>query len=113
MVVLERYLGVGKGDATIAATAIERNEPVLAGDSHFKSIPGVEVAVLLLRVRLFTVLNVASCRSARPSRTDRRVQSIASHDGEYGSHTVEEADWSRVETSRRLLITPQPAAALS
>jgi tRNA(fMet)-specific endonuclease VapC len=35
--------GIGKGDAAIAATAIERDEPVLAGDSHFESIPGVEV----------------------------------------------------------------------
>jgi predicted nucleic acid-binding protein len=33
--------GLGKGDATIAATAIERDEPVLAGDSHFDTIPGV------------------------------------------------------------------------
>lgn len=33
--------GIGKGDAAIAATAIERDEPVLAGDSHFDSIPGV------------------------------------------------------------------------
>jgi hypothetical protein len=35
--------GIGKGDASIAATAIERDEPVLAGDSHFESIPGVSV----------------------------------------------------------------------
>ena len=35
--------GIGKGDAVIAATAIERDEPVLAGDRHFESIPGVEV----------------------------------------------------------------------
>lgn len=35
--------GIGKGDATIAATAIERDEPVLAGDGHFESVPGVEV----------------------------------------------------------------------
>lgn len=35
--------GIGKGDAAIAATAIERDEPVIAGDSHFESIPGVEV----------------------------------------------------------------------
>jgi predicted nucleic acid-binding protein len=33
--------GIGKGDAAIAATAIERDEPVLAGDSHFDTIPGV------------------------------------------------------------------------
>jgi len=33
--------GLGKGDAAIAATALERDEPVLAGDSHFGSIPGV------------------------------------------------------------------------
>lgn len=33
--------GIGKGDAAIAATAIERDEPVLAGDSHFSTIPGV------------------------------------------------------------------------
>ncbi|EMA26797.1 PIN domain-containing protein [Haloarcula argentinensis] len=33
--------GIGKGDAAIAATAIERDEPVLAGDSHFGTIPGV------------------------------------------------------------------------
>ncbi|ELZ29486.1 PilT protein domain-containing protein [Halosimplex carlsbadense 2-9-1] len=33
--------GIGKGDATIAATALERDEPVLAGDSHFGNIPGV------------------------------------------------------------------------
>lgn len=35
--------GIGKGDAAIAATAIERDEPVLTGDGHFESIPGVEV----------------------------------------------------------------------
>ena len=35
--------GIGKGDATIAATALERDEPVLAGDSHFENIPGVAV----------------------------------------------------------------------
>ena len=35
--------GIGKGDATIAATAIERDEPVLTGDSHFSTIPGLEV----------------------------------------------------------------------
>jgi len=33
--------GIGKGDAAIAATAIERDEPVLAGDSHFGTIPGL------------------------------------------------------------------------
>ena len=33
--------GIGKGDAAVAATAIERDEPVLAGDSHFETIPGV------------------------------------------------------------------------
>lgn len=33
--------GIGKGDAAIAAAALERDEPVLAGDSHFGSIPGV------------------------------------------------------------------------
>lgn len=33
--------GIGKGDATIAATALERDEPVLAGDGHFGNIPGV------------------------------------------------------------------------
>lgn len=33
--------GVGKGDAAIAATALERDEPVLADDSHFGNIPGV------------------------------------------------------------------------
>jgi predicted nucleic acid-binding protein len=30
---------IGKGDAAIAATAIERDEPVLADDSHFGTIP--------------------------------------------------------------------------
>lgn len=33
--------GIGKGDAAIAATAVERDEPVLAGDSHFGTIQGV------------------------------------------------------------------------
>lgn len=33
--------GIGKGDAATAATALERDEPVLAGDRHFGSIPGV------------------------------------------------------------------------
>jgi len=33
--------GIGKGDATIAATALERDEPVLAGDRHFGNITGV------------------------------------------------------------------------
>lgn len=35
--------GIGKGDAAIAATALERDEPVLAGDGHFGTIPGVTV----------------------------------------------------------------------
>ena len=33
--------GIGKGDAAIAATALERDEPVLAGDQHFGNIPGI------------------------------------------------------------------------
>ncbi|ELY33768.1 hypothetical protein C500_01043 [Natrialba magadii ATCC 43099] len=33
--------GIEKGDAAIAATALERDEPVRAGDGHFESIPGV------------------------------------------------------------------------
>lgn len=33
--------GIGKGDAVVAATALERDEPVLAGDRHFGNIPGV------------------------------------------------------------------------
>lgn len=33
--------GIGKGDAVIAATALERDEPVLAGDDHFGTIPDV------------------------------------------------------------------------
>ncbi|WP_121821432.1 PIN domain-containing protein [Halostella salina] len=35
--------GIGKGDAAIAATAIERDEPVLTGDIHFENIDGVSV----------------------------------------------------------------------
>lgn len=35
--------GIGKGDAAIAATAIERAEAVLTGDDHFKTIDGVDV----------------------------------------------------------------------
>lgn len=35
--------GIGKGDAAIAATALIRDEPVLTGDAHFDSIPGVTV----------------------------------------------------------------------
>jgi len=35
--------GIGKGDAEIAATAIERDEPVLTGDSHFETIDGLTV----------------------------------------------------------------------
>jgi predicted nucleic acid-binding protein len=33
--------GIGNGDAAVAATALERDEPVLAGDGHFENIPGV------------------------------------------------------------------------
>ncbi|WP_265110683.1 PIN domain-containing protein [Halosolutus halophilus] len=33
--------GLGKGDAAIAATALERDAPVLAGDSHFGNVLGV------------------------------------------------------------------------
>lgn len=36
-------LGIGKGEAAIAATALERDEPVLTGDSHFERIDGLEV----------------------------------------------------------------------
>jgi predicted nucleic acid-binding protein len=35
--------GIGNGDAAVAATALERDEPVLAGDSRFGSVPGVAV----------------------------------------------------------------------
>lgn len=35
--------GIGKGDAAIAATALERDEPILTADSHFEAIDGVEV----------------------------------------------------------------------
>lgn len=35
--------GLGKGDAAIAATALERDEPVLAADTHFEAVPGVTV----------------------------------------------------------------------
>ena len=34
--------GIGRGDAAVAATALERDEPVLAGDRHFGNITGVE-----------------------------------------------------------------------
>ena len=33
--------GIGNGDAAIAATSLERDEPVLAGDGHFGNSPGV------------------------------------------------------------------------
>lgn len=33
--------GIGKGDAAIGATVIERDELVLAGDGHFGTIPGI------------------------------------------------------------------------
>ncbi|QAU12129.1 type II toxin-antitoxin system VapC family toxin [Halorubrum sp. BOL3-1] len=33
--------GIRKGDAVIAATAIERDEAVLAGDTHFETVTGV------------------------------------------------------------------------
>lgn len=35
--------GIGKGDAVIAATGIERGEPILTADDHFADIPGVTV----------------------------------------------------------------------
>ena len=35
--------GIGKGDAAVAATALERDEPVLAGDRHFGNITGVKL----------------------------------------------------------------------
>ena len=35
--------GIGKGDAAIAATALERDEPILAADGHFENISGVTV----------------------------------------------------------------------
>ncbi|MFB6193915.1 MAG: PIN domain-containing protein [Halobaculum sp.] len=35
--------GIGKGDAAIAATALTRDEPVLAADRHLGSIPGVTI----------------------------------------------------------------------
>lgn len=35
--------GIGKGDAAIAATALVRDEPVLAGGSHFEELSGVAV----------------------------------------------------------------------
>nr|WP_240334786.1 hypothetical protein [Halorussus sp. MSC15.2] len=35
--------GIGKGDAAIAATALERDEPILTADSHFDTIDGVKV----------------------------------------------------------------------
>jgi len=35
--------GIGKGDAAVAATALERDEPVLAADGHFGNLPGATV----------------------------------------------------------------------
>jgi predicted nucleic acid-binding protein len=35
--------GIGKGDAAIAATALERDEPLVTGDRHFESITGLSV----------------------------------------------------------------------
>ncbi|SDY58153.1 PIN domain-containing protein [Halopenitus persicus] len=35
--------GIGKGDAAIAATALERDDPVLAGDGHFETVSGLDV----------------------------------------------------------------------
>lgn len=35
--------GIGKGDATIAATALVRDEPVLSSDSRFETIDGLTV----------------------------------------------------------------------
>ncbi|ERH07466.1 MAG: putative nucleic acid-binding protein, contains PIN domain protein [Halonotius sp. J07HN4] len=35
--------GIGKSDAIIAATAIERDEPVLTSDAHFSTISDLEV----------------------------------------------------------------------
>lgn len=35
--------GIGKGDAAIAATAIERDEAVLTADTHFETIAGVDI----------------------------------------------------------------------
>jgi Predicted nucleic acid-binding protein, contains PIN domain len=35
--------GIGKGDAAIAATALERDEPVLTADRQFESVPGLTV----------------------------------------------------------------------
>jgi len=35
--------GLGKGDAAIAATALERDEPVLAADPLFETVPGLRV----------------------------------------------------------------------
>ncbi|WP_435552462.1 PIN domain-containing protein [Natrinema sp. CGMCC1.2065] len=35
--------GIGKGDAVVAATALERDEPVLTGDTHFETISGIDV----------------------------------------------------------------------
>lgn len=37
----EQGPGIGKGDAAVAATALERDEPVLAGDGHFANVPGL------------------------------------------------------------------------
>lgn len=34
--------GIGKADAAVAATAIERDEPVLSADTHYGDIPLVE-----------------------------------------------------------------------
>ncbi|QCC57917.1 PIN domain-containing protein [Natrinema thermotolerans] len=35
--------GIGKGDAVVAATALERDEPVLTGDTHFETISAIDV----------------------------------------------------------------------
>ncbi|MEZ3142302.1 PIN domain-containing protein [Halobaculum sp. MBLA0143] len=35
--------GIGKGDAAIAATALERDEPVLTADEQFEAVPGLVV----------------------------------------------------------------------
>lgn len=35
--------GIGKGDAVVAATALERDELVLTGDTHFETISDIDV----------------------------------------------------------------------
>lgn len=72
---------------------LQEHQAIHGGDD----IEEFRTAVLLLRVRVSAVLDLASSRSTRTGGTDRRVRAFAHCDSRQYAYPVEEGNRNRVE----------------